>query len=259
MSVDSRFIELINADIDGEIDGNDKRELDAYLAANEEARTLHEDLSGVAKSLANLPELEPPPHLRHQLSALAPSRSEPQPAAKPAPGFFSRLIENPVLGYVGTFAAGVALTMALMQSGEISSGAFDDVTGLVGTVADSEFAVANHGKLNVDADEVVGTVTLRSTGPILIVDFELSASEPVEIVARFADESMWFNGFAQLQSTGTSIAAESGQVTVTMDGNRRYAVYLNNPGSRPATIDMRISAGGNVIYESELRYSTTRR
>ena len=61
--------------------------------------------------------------------------------------------------------------------------------------------------------EVAGTVTLRSTGPLLIVDFDLSALQPVEIVAGYSDKSIWFNGFAQLESTGTSIAAETGAVT----------------------------------------------
>ncbi len=43
-----------------------------------------------------------------------------------------------------------------------------------------------------------------------------------------------------------------------MDGKRRYAVYLNNPGNRPASIDMQISAGGNVIYESKLIYTSAK-
>jgi hypothetical protein len=153
------------------------------------------------------------------------------------------------------FAAGVALTLALVDSDQISRSAFDDVTGLVGTIADSEFAVPEHGTISVDKSEVAGTVTLRSTGPILIVDFDLSARQPVEIVAAYSDKTIWFNGFAQLESSGTSVAAEAGAVTLNMDGKRRYAVYLNNPGMRPATIDLRFTADDQVIHEAQLSFS----
>jgi hypothetical protein len=153
------------------------------------------------------------------------------------------------------FVAGVALTLALVDSDQISRGAFDEVTGLVGTIADSQFVVPEHGTISVDESEVAGTVTLRSTGPILIVDFDLSARQPVEIVAKYSDKSIWFNGFAQLESSGTSIAADTGAVTLNMDGKRRYAVYLNNPGMRPATIDLQFMVGDRVIHQAQLSFS----
>jgi hypothetical protein len=39
-----------------------------------------------------------------------------------------------------------------------------------------------------------------------------------------------------------------------MDGNRRYALYLNNPGQRPATISLQFMAEGQIIHEARLRY-----
>ena len=132
--------------------------------------------------------------------------------------------------------------------------AFDDVTGLVGTMTDSQFVVPEHASISVDRSEVAGTVTLRSTGTILIVDFQLSARQPIEILAGYSDKSIWFNGFAQLESEGTSVAAEEGSVKLRIDGNRRYALYLNNPGQRPATISLQFMAGEQIIHEAQLEY-----
>jgi len=42
-----------------------------------------------------------------------------------------------------------------------------------------------------------------------------------------------------------------------MDGKRRYAVYLNNPGMRPATIDLRFMANDEMIREAQLSFSET--
>ena len=204
-----------------------------------------------AFSLDSMPAVDPPPHLRHVLLNQAPVKAAPQPEQS----FLRRLFAGPVLGYVGLFAAGVALTLALVDSDQISRGTFDEVTGLVGTIADSRFSAPQHSMVSIDESEVAGTVTLRSTGPLLIVDFDLSARQPVEIVAGYSDKTIWFNGFAQLESTGTSIAAEAGAVTLRMDGTRRYAVYLNNPGMRPATIDLRFMADDQVIHEAQLSFS----
>ena len=251
MTIDPKYFELIQADIDGEIDDAGKAELESFLADSEEGRSVYEQLETLCRSLDGMPSIDPPQHLRHVLLNQAPVKAAPQPS----PGFLQRLFAGPILGYVGMFAAGVALTLTLVDSDQISRGAFDDVTGLVGTIADSEFAVPEHGTISVDKSEVAGTVTLRSTGPILIVDFDLSARQPVEIVAAYSDKTIWFNGFAQLESSGTSIAAETGAVTLNMDGKRRYAVYLNNPGMRPATIDLRFMADDQVIHEAQLSFS----
>jgi len=251
MTIDPKYFELIQADIDGEIDDAGRAELESFLADSEEGRAVYEQLETLCRSLDGMPPVEPPPHLRHVLMNQAPVRSAPQPPS----GFLRRVFAGPILGYVGMFAAGVALTLALVDSTQISKGAFDDVTSLVGAIADSEFAVPEHGTVSIDKRELAGTVTLRSTGPILIVDFDLSARQPVEIVAAYSDNTIWFNGFAQLESSGTSIAAESGAVTLNMDGKRRYAVYLNNPGMRPAKIDLRFTADGQVIHEARLSFS----
>jgi hypothetical protein len=146
------------------------------------------------------------------------------------------------------------LSLTLVDSDQISTGAFDDMTGLVGTIADVDSIGSMHGTVAIDENEVAGTVTLRSNGPMLILDFDLSALETVQIIAKYSDQTIWFNGFAQLESSGTSVAAEAGTVTLEMDGKRRYAVYLNNPGRRPAMIGMQFVAGGEVIHETNLEF-----
>ena len=251
MTIDAKYFELIQAEIDGEIDDAGKAELETFLAESEEGRTAYEELEMLCRTLDGMPSTDPPPHLRHVLLNQAPVKAAP----RPEPGLLQRLFSGPLLGYAGVFAAGVGLTLALVDSDQISRGAFDDVTGLVGTIADSEFVVPKHGTVSVDESVVAGTVTLRSTGPILIVDFDLAAKQPVEIVAGYSDRTIWFNGFAQLESTGTNVAAAANTVTLEIEGKRRYAIYLNNPGSRPATIDLRFMANGEIIREAQLGYA----
>ena len=251
MTIEAKYFELIQADIDAEIDAAGKAELEDFLAESEEGRAVYEELETLCRSLDDIQPVEPPSHLRHVLLGQAPVKA----AAEPSRSFLRGLFSGPVLGYVGVFAAGVTLTLALVDSSQISLDAFDDVTGLVGTIADPALTAPQHGAISVDESEVAGTVTLRSNGPLLIVDFDLSARQPVEIIAGYSDKTIWFNGFAQLESSGTTIAAETGAVTMNMDGKRRYAVYLNNPGMRPATIGLQFMADGQVIHKAQLSFS----
>ena len=247
MAIDQKYIDLINADIDGEISDSDSGELQAYLAQSAEGRALHEELSSLCSVMDAVEAVEPPPHMRHVIM----NSVKTAPAATKKPGFFQTLFATPAVGYAATFAAGVLLTLTLVNSGQISIRAFDDVTGLVGSVADP-VAADTLGAVAIDESAVAGTVSLRSSGSMLILDFDLVAVEPVEIEADYTDKTIWFTGFAQLESSGTTIAAESGRIKLGMEGKRRYAVYLQNEGGRNTTVSLRFKVGEEIVHEASL-------
>ena len=239
----------MNADIDGEIDQADKGHLDEFLAANDEACALRAELETLCGTIDSVEAVSPPPHIRHVIM----NAVKPTPTKTESPGILDILFASPVLKYSATFAAGVLLTMSILSSDEISHRAFDDVTGLVGTISDPISGdIVN--SISVDNAGVAGQVSLRSAGSMLILDFDLVTNGPVEIEADYRDRSIWFNGFAQLESSGTTISAKSGSVTLGMEGKRRYAVYLQNSGERDVTVNLRFLTGGEVLHEASLKF-----
>jgi hypothetical protein len=179
---------------------------------------------------------------------------KPTPAEKASPGFLEWLLATPTFKYSATFAAGVILTLSAVSSDELSTTALDDVTGLVGTIADPVSGELLR-TIAVDNTQVVGQVSLRSSGSLLILDFDLVTNGPIEIDADYSDRSIWFNGFGQLEGSGTKISANSGSVSLLMEGKRRYAVYLHNGGEqREVTVKLRFSAEGEVVHEATLHY-----
>ena len=253
MAIDPKYVELINADIDGEISSAEKAELEAFLADSPEAQALHATLLALNVSLDSLPGLNSPPHLKHTIMA---SITQPKPSRQSENANSVRgLFAAPALKYAATFAAGAILTLSLVSSDRASQRAFDDVTGLVGTIADPVPGGPGVHTAQISQKEVAGTVTLRSSGPILIVDFDLVSSGPVDIVASYSDQTIWFNGFAQLESPGASISAESGRVTMHIDGKRRYAVFLHNAGDRDITINLQFMLNGEAVYNMDIEYA----
>lgn len=260
MAIDEKYEELINAEIDGEIQPDEKAELDAFLAESEAGRALQEELRELCASLDAEKLLDPPQHLRHVVmnsipksQSAAPNSAAPKPASE-SPGFFESLFAVPAMRYAATFAAGVVMTIVIVDSGQIQRAALDDVGTLVGTISDSSDLGPGVASTVVNKADVAGTVTLRNADPILIIDFDLSTKGPIDIVATYQDKAVWFNGFAQLESTGTSVSADDGQITVQIEGKRRYAVYLHNSDSRNLSINLQFFANGETVHEAVLDY-----
>ena len=259
MAIDPKIVDLINADIDSEISAEDQALLDEHLAQNTDARTLRGELSGLCAELDAVEAIPPPTHLKHVIL----SNISKQNYSETASGggdwktMMRTLFGGKALRYSWSFAAGVILTYTFISSDQISRQAFDDVTGLVGTISQPEYGggISGEDSISLTLDEIAGSVNLNTTGSIMILDFNLASQGPIEIVAGFAKHRIWFNGFAQLESNGTTIAAETGQVTVRMEGQGRFAVYLNNASHSAATINLSFFAGGTLIHEAELRFN----
>ncbi|MDH4049194.1 MAG: hypothetical protein OEW68_15150 [Gammaproteobacteria bacterium] len=250
MTIDQKIVELINADIDGVISVADKGELDAVLATNSEARLYHAELSRLCKDMDSAQAIEPPPHLKHLILALA------KPKRRNARAAASWLMSIPALRLSAAFAAGVALTLTFVSSDNLSKSAFDDVTGLVGTISESAGESSGKPSIQVSRADITGKIAAHRSGRIVVIDFDLVSRGPVDIIANFADRNIWFNGFAQLESAGTSVAAEPGRVTLRMDGKRRYALYLHDAGSRDATVDLQFVSSGTIVHEAQLDIGT---
>ena len=251
MATDNKIIELINADIDGEITSDEKAELTRVLENDAEARAMHEQLSALCESLDSEAQIDPPPHLRHVIMNQVPEKS----AEPESESWLHALFVTPAVRYAATFAAGVIMTILIVDSGQIEQTRFDDMTRLVGTVSDtSEYGPAV-ASMTIHKADVAGQVALRRADPIMILDFNLATKGPVDIVASYTDRTVWFNGFAQLEATGTSITADDGEIRIQVNGKRRYAVFLHNSDSRNVSIELQFFANGQPIHRETLEYS----
>lgn len=250
MTIEQKFINLINADVDGALDDIEKAELQVFLEQSAEGRALHNELSSLCTALDSVELMEPPPHMRHVIMG----RVKPAQSSSRSPGFLSSFFNKPALTHAVTFAAGVLIALSLLNSELVSTTAFDDVTGLVGTVGgpvEAELLSVT----SFDTSEVAGKVSLRTSGTLLILDFDLATIRPIDVEADYTDRTVWLNGFAQWpENSNTTISAENGRVNFSVNGKRRYAVYLRNDGSRAVTIDLRFLAGGAVVHQARLDY-----
>ena len=67
MTIEAKYIELINSDLDGEIDDAGRAELAAYLEANPEARATQSELADLCGALDSMAQVEPPGHVKYAI------------------------------------------------------------------------------------------------------------------------------------------------------------------------------------------------
>ena len=124
--LDERQIELIQADVDGELPADQRAELSRLLLGNSEARALHDDLRKLTRMFSTLPRHEPPVGLER---AVVDSIQWRAPSRRPAAAWRESAPR------IAATVAGAALLVAALYHLGLPFGANVDRSELSGTMA----------------------------------------------------------------------------------------------------------------------------
>ena len=246
--LDTRSLELINAEIDGELTPDERTELEALLASSAEARAMKAELLKLSNVIESVPEREPPADLTDRILGQLK-----QPARRPAfslAGLFASLQPVPV-GMA--FAAGLLLTVGVY---ELSPGqrADSDVAGMVGTMVLDSQALAH-----VETFRFAGSVALSGVGDMLVLSFDVAAEQQTEIVIAMADAGLGFGGIAHAAvgdvATGGSYEVSGGHLRVVNGTSHPFNVYLRRVESgvpHPRGIGIEVIYSGERVFKGSL-------
>jgi hypothetical protein len=170
--LDERDIELIQADLDGELRADERAELSRLLLANPEARTLHEDLRKLTQMFSGIPGHAPPPDLRSSVLASIQWRT-PDPSAVAS--------WRTAAPRIAAAVAGVALLAATLYHFGQPFGRDVDRSELSGTMASP--SDARTSGLRLDLEGVNGKVSVRGPISARTIEFDLAAAAPLDVVA----------------------------------------------------------------------------
>lgn len=226
--LDDRMLELLNAEIDGELSAAERAELSSRLLESSEVRTVREELRRVSDELAQIPLVDSPAGLLESILAAAPL---PQPAPRGRAVWSAPPLRYAAAFFVGLLVSAIAFETMRDQPGisiEETAGTMANPPKLArGVVADT---------LKVDLPEVRGTVSLFRSASTRVVEFDLAAKLPVDVVVTHDGHEARLSGFG---STGP--------------GNmQRYALVIDGPGQELAPIELEFLASGTVIHRDVL-------
>jgi hypothetical protein len=236
--IDERYRELIHAEIDGELSDRQRAELASYLLAHPEARAFRDDLRQVCEYLDRIEQVEPPRGLRDSIL-----RALNLPASRGGSGgrsgfgsFFSRA---PVaMRYAAAILVALVVGAVAFQFGHESRDGLE-VSELVGTMASSGGVESARlaDTVRLDLREVSGAVRLYDAGGVLVLEFDLAAQQPIDVVAAYDGHEARFTGFV-----------EPGNLE-----NHRYALSLAGKVEAGGTVRLSFYSAGTLIHEDALQ------
>ena len=241
--LEERTINLINADLDGELEASEREVLEAILESSAEAREMRAELLRLNNLLDSLPEQAPPPGLSNQiLKQLTPPLSASR-------SFFSNLIASFQPATAGmAFAAGLLLAVGFY---EVSRGGqpSGDAASMVGTMVAA--GQGSSGLLKSDlllrGDGFTGTVSMKKVAGIYALSFDLNSEGPTEIEVGLDHTGLAYGGFAETPGEADqafdSVAISGETLRVVNQGRQQFTVFLreNSPEQAVDTGSITIS------------------
>jgi anti-sigma factor RsiW len=164
---DADYMALIQAELDGQLDGSQRAELARRLLADPEARAAREELLRLRVMLESVENVEPPADLRERVLQAMPPASPASPFRLPAQRWrYAALI-------AGVVGAGTLIYETLSPG--------PGSTEVVGTMA-ARLASPALDAVVLNSGPVTGRVSLYRDGDALVLSFDLAASAPVDVL-----------------------------------------------------------------------------
>ncbi len=209
---------LIHAEIDGELTGPQRAQLNRLLLAEPELRALRDGLRRTCDAIDALPAAEPPADLRESILQTLPATERGMTRRRP----WARW---PAMRYAASFAAGLVVSALAFQSGVLPENGIDS-RNLAGTIAS---VPADPSRLELRLDGVRGTIRLAGSSQAPVVHASLTASQPVEVVARLDGQEVRLTGFTAPHNEPVQLRAGFSHRDAT--GPARISISVRDSGS----------------------------
>jgi len=231
--IEDRHIELIHAELDGELTSEQRAELSRVLLANPEARSLRDELNRLFGALAQLEDVEPPRELH--ASVLTAIDAQSGPARSVRRSWYA----GPVFRYAAVFLGGLLASAILLGPGARQA-AGPGVSDLVGTIGGQHAAGrgAPIDRVELDLAQVSGAVNSYQLDGQLVVELDLMANEPIEVVATHGGQTVHFSLGSQ------------------PDTSPERVIWLPTGKSQTeAAVQIEVYGGGRLLHRDSLRAS----
>lgn len=235
--IDEKYLELIHAEVDGELPDRERAELSRYLLANPEARAFREELRSVCAALDAIEQVEPPRGLKESILAAIATRAPAQErTVSRQAGQAPRMLR-----YAAAFAGGLLVSAIAFQMGFDSRGGIG-VADLVGTMAGpGDTGARRVDSMRLDHGQLAGEVSLYVAGTDLVLAFDVVPQQATEVVVVTVGREERFSWNA----VGTPLPL-------------RHAIALGEIDQAGQSVTVRFTAGGDTIHEGVLEVPAVR-
>lgn len=219
--IDPRTLELIHAELDGELDAIARAELEHRLASDPQAAIEREQLQRMAASLARLPVIDAPAGLRQRWHAPRPVAQGTTGHASPVRHGARRSWLRPAIG----LAAGLLAVAVLLQWGA-GGGLDQDTRQMVGTLGGAPAAVAGSQEVALQGQGLEGSVALAPTDAGWDLVFKLQSADTLAVSATYDPAALRLLGYDRKGAGGQPPASSPGKIAFESNGAQHLSLHL---------------------------------
>ena len=253
--MDTKTIDLIQRELDGELSPSERSTLASIIAANPEAADLRRSLRAVSRSLQSLhPRTAPPalkPSIMRRLEARQRAPRPRSPILAGAVGFIQSL--DPRRAFVGGLVTGLAVALIAMVVVVPAALQERDLSGAM-LLTGSSPVVAPTARVPVADAGVRGMLTMESTGQYRIATVDLIADETVgSAIVSYPDDMVRLAAVRPHDAGSAPLAAGDGRVELGRQGRTRVELFFTVLDAPTAPLRLTLTTVGGTEHTTETR------
>ena len=230
---EEEYIELINAELDGEIDTEQSIELEKILQSSEQAREYRDELKRMNKMFSELPDVDVPNSFQVPIADSSNTQNN---------SWLSNIFQWPVEFKVSMATACLLIILLSVNQNTVNNSTID-TRALVGTIVKDSFHIADNnggGLESFNYPWLNGSAKLNKTDELYLFTVELNSMDPVTVKIDYSENGMNFVGFAQLKDGIDTVYAGEDILHFTHQGENGFTVFLK-PELQKVEKDLQIS------------------
>lgn len=236
MSIDEKYIRMMNEEIDGVISDSDAESLDAYVRSDPEAARYYKELQAAVSAIDETGEIEPPPELRERIFDSVYGRSREEAGPRPSEGrAFWR-------SFVPIFAAGVAAGFILFAAIRQLPDRSREEPGHGATIGATQ--IVDQATERFDAHGVSGSILPEFESGSVTVTIQITSEVDASVLLEF-EEGTSFESIRSTEGAGYQMEVDEQSLLLVHQGEAEYIVRFRSAG--PAQLVMRIFSDGQTI------------
>ncbi len=236
MSIEEKYIRMMNEEIDGVISGSDAEKLASFVRSDPEAWRYYEELRTAVKAIDDTKEVEPPPELRKRIfdSVYGRPREEAGTLAPEGRSFWRSYV--PI--FVSGVAAGFILFAAVRQLPDRTSEE-PGYGATIGAASEENGAVERF-----DTFGVKGSILPEFESGSATVTIKIASESDASILLEF-EEGASFESIISSEGAAYQMEVDEKNLLLVHNGNSEYVVRFRSTGT-PALV-LRIFTDGKTV------------
>jgi len=248
--IKAKIIELINRQLDGELNEEEKAQLKNYLRRNQEAQRFYNAQRHMITYLNAVPDLNPPLDMKDSIMASVavaarPDRKNHRAAVFEIGSWLSRENMRLIISHAAFLMIGFGLSAYLFNFSPHQP--VIDLTQLSGTIGLHHQGLdASKSVQTIDLQKSPGHVALAENQFQVWITFDLSSADEFKTSLSYDPASLNFNGFMASRSENISLANTNKGLVVHSKGS--YLLIFNKLKNQSSEFQIEIS---NTSQENE--------